>query len=62
MKKKTCPCGLPSIPGLIASVSLCQKHYNDLMFGDIRGDHDAHRKAQSILAMNYNKPKAKGCA
>jgi hypothetical protein len=59
MKKKICPCGLKSIPGLIASVALCQKHYNDLMFGDIRGDNEARRQAQSILAMNYSKPKSK---
>lgn len=31
--KKKCPCGKPSVPGLISSISLCQRHYNGLMFG-----------------------------
>ena len=32
-KVKMCPCGQRSIPGLVKGIALCQKHYNDLMFG-----------------------------
>lgn len=31
---KLCGCKAKSIPGLIHSVGLCQKHYNMLMFGN----------------------------
>ena len=31
---KLCGCKSKSIPGLIRSVGLCQKHYNMLMFGN----------------------------
>ena len=33
-KEKICACGKQSIPGLIMSVSLCQKHYDYLMFSN----------------------------
>ena len=45
MKHKQCPCGQPSVPGLISSVALCQKHYNALMFGSGK----EHTEAISIL-------------
>lgn len=32
-KVKMCPCGQRSVPGLVKSIALCQKHYNALMFG-----------------------------
>ena len=31
---KLCQCGAKSVPGLVSSVALCQRHYNALMFGD----------------------------
>lgn len=46
-KRKTCPCGEKSIPGLIKSVALCQKHYNGLMFSD-RSSNE-HKEAVSML-------------
>ena len=45
MKPKTCPCGKKSVPGLIASVALCQKHYNALMFGT----DEEHQEAVAML-------------
>ena len=45
MKPKMCPCGKRSVPGLTPSVALCQKHYNDLMFGQGK----AHQEAVAML-------------
>lgn len=39
--KKVCPCGAPSVPGLIPGVALCQRHYNALMFGTGQAHMDA---------------------
>jgi hypothetical protein len=44
-KKAPCPCGKKTIPGLISSVSLCQEHYNALMFGT----GEAHKEAVIML-------------
>lgn len=49
--KKVCPCGEKSIPGLINNVSLCQKHYNYLMFD--AWETDTHK--EGVLMLNYNK-------
>ena len=51
MKKKICPCGEKSLPGLITGVALCQKHYNGLMFGSGK----EHQEALNMLAANRNK-------
>jgi len=32
-KRKICACGKPSVPGLIRSVSLCQYHFNEKVYG-----------------------------
>ena len=48
MRKNDCPCGKKTIPGLISSVSLCQEHYNALMFST----GDAHREAVKMLRIS----------
>ena len=48
MKKKLCPCGEKSIPGLISSISLCQKHYNYVMF-----ETDKHKHNEGVRMMEY---------
>lgn len=48
MKRKICPCGKKSVPGLIASVSLCQEHYNGLMFAP--NDSKEHKECALMLA------------
>ena len=45
MKPKMCPCGKRSVPGLISSVALCQRHYNALMFGS----GEEHREGVALL-------------
>jgi len=52
-KKKTCPCGKISVPGLITGVALCQEHYNALMFAV----GPEHRAAVHILSTQYTVPR-----
>lgn len=46
--RKLCPCGEKSLPGFISSVALCQKHYNQLMFGN----EQEHKEGQTMLRMS----------
>jgi hypothetical protein len=32
-RKKICQCGLPSLPGLMPGVALCQYHYTVKVYG-----------------------------
>jgi hypothetical protein len=34
-KRKICPCGVKSVPGLKAGVALCQKHFSALFYAPI---------------------------
>lgn len=52
-KVKMCPCGQRSVPGLVNSVALCQKHYDALMFGS--GEN--HKEARAIY---YKQLETKG--
>ena len=47
MTTKTCACGQPSVPGLISSVALCQKHFNDLLYGDWTSPE--HKEAVAVM-------------
>ena len=31
-RQKICPCGKPSVPGLVKGVALCQEHFTALMY------------------------------
>ena len=57
-KKKTCPCGKISVPGLTTGVALCQEHYNALMFAAIAAPE--HRAAAHILSTQYTVPRDRG--
>jgi hypothetical protein len=35
---KVCRCGVPSLPGLISGVALCQYHYNERQWGKAWAD------------------------
>lgn len=52
-KVKMCPCGQRSVPGLVKGIALCQKHYNDLMFGSGK----CHKEARAIY---YKQLETKG--
>lgn len=45
--KKICPCGAKSVPGLLRSIALCQKHYNGLMFA--AAESAEHKDAVAML-------------
>ena len=51
--KKMCPCGERSVPGLVKGIALCQKYYNDLMFGS----GESHSEARAIY---YKQLETKG--
>jgi hypothetical protein len=53
-RKAPCPCGEKTIPGLIPSVSLCQKHYDALMFGTEFEHAEARRMYRESIARYEN--------
>ncbi len=38
-KRKVCPCGAKSVPGLISSVALCQAHFNGIFYPKTGAEH-----------------------
>jgi hypothetical protein len=45
--RKVCPCGEKSVPSLIRSAALCQKHFNDLFYASMSSA--AHKEAVTML-------------